>query len=954
MGKKAKKKARTPSKDKRMPTRIQKDAPHGTNDPNVDAVNDGVSVTTEKRRCPHLDKGLNLTALSEKLGSLGMIRCEDCREGGVDRRGNKSMGKHGKKKGSSATDLKSESRAIWICLECGHYGCGGVGFPTIPQSHAVRHARLTRHQLVIQLENPNLRWCFPCSGPVSVEKVEECGESKDFLGEVMKLIKGRSGKSSKSDAEDIWFGDGNVTGEVIQKADGIVSGTLEQERSVGFMVRGLVNLGNTCFFNSIMQNLLAMDRLRDYFLTSETSSVGPLTISLKKLFSEIKSDEGTRNVINPRLLFGSLCSKAPQFRGYQQHDSHELLRCLLDLLSTEESDMRKGEILHGNSKILTFVDSVFGGQISSTVCCTECGFSSTVYEPFLDLSLPVPTKKPIPKKSLPASRGKKAKLIHKRGSRSQAKKVSRNVTLSTSTDNLQPLSECLEVSVSSSVGDSQLQGSSVTNDEQDIKDVRNGGSALPVEGSAEKEAAVTEDHFSWLDYLDSSEPLSAESNLFSQENISSLSERDPLHSGSTWRDYLCPENVADDMVPTSVNINDVRSSDHCAVDDYLNEEQHSKSSWDDQEPLLRVQDSEVLLLPYREEDIEDSLVPSGDGQVDASLKSPSIGQEEAAEFDGFGDLFAEPEIATVDTGDSSLGIQTGLLSGNSSDSDPSQVDDSDSPVSVESCLAHFTKPELLSKDNAWHCEKCSKSLQLCQMNKTRKNKSSEKIPNSGTEDKNGTNRVIVTDLSSNEKSNSDLSCSGKLDHSGNNSMKCDDSKKRKGELEDDTTKPDLKVILNYQTCETLANGLDADLLDNEPELVEEGEESPETAAPMKVKRDATKRVLIFNSPPVLTVHLKRFCQDARGRLSKLSGHIVFQETMDLKPYIDSRGKSEGKCLYRLQGVVEHLGTMRGGHYVAYVRGHSSVWYHVSDAYVREVSLDEVLRCDAYILFYELV
>lgn len=48
--------------------------------------------------------------------------------------------------------------------------------------------------------------------------------------------------------------------------------------------------------------------------------------------------------------------------------------------------------------------------------------------------------------------------------------------------------------------------------------------------------------------------------------------------------------------------------------------------------------------------------------------------------------------------------------------------------------------------------------------------------------------------------------------------------------------------------------------------------------------------------------------------------------------------------------------MRGGHYVAYVRATKdsgdTVWYHVSDAYVREASLDEVLRSEAYILFYE--
>jgi ubiquitin carboxyl-terminal hydrolase 16/45 len=61
-------------------------------------------------------------------------------------------------------------------------------------------------------------------------------------------------------------------------------------------------------------------------------------------------------------------------------------------------------------------------------------------------------------------------------------------------------------------------------------------------------------------------------------------------------------------------------------------------------------------------------------------------------------------------------------------------------------------------------------------------------------------------------------------------------------------------------------------------------------------------------------------------------------------------------------MVEHSGTMRGGHYVAYVRGSKEVvaeneevdcvWYHASDAHVREASLAEVLQSEAYILFYE--
>lgn len=46
--------------------------------------------------------------------------------------------------------------------------------------------------------------------------------------------------------------------------------------------------------------------------------------------------------------------------------------------------------------------------------------------------------------------------------------------------------------------------------------------------------------------------------------------------------------------------------------------------------------------------------------------------------------------------------------------------------------------------------------------------------------------------------------------------------------------------------------------------------------------------------------------------------------------------------------------------MAYVRGgqrvketdSSTVWYNVSDAHVRQVSLEKVLHSEAYILFYE--
>ena len=48
---------------------------------------------------------------------------------------------------------------------------------------------------------------------------------------------------------------------------------------------------------------------------------------------------------NPGHLFGQVCRRSPQFRGFQQQDAHELLRHLMDSLRTEEVKRQKTAIL---------------------------------------------------------------------------------------------------------------------------------------------------------------------------------------------------------------------------------------------------------------------------------------------------------------------------------------------------------------------------------------------------------------------------------------------------------------------------------------------------------------------------------------------------------------------------------------------------------------------------------
>lgn len=58
--------------------------------------------------------------------------------------------------------------------------------------------------------------------------------------------------------------------------------------------------------------------------------------------------------------------------------------------------------------------------------------------------------------------------------------------------------------------------------------------------------------------------------------------------------------------------------------------------------------------------------------------------------------------------------------------------------------------------------------------------------------------------------------------------------------------------------------------------------------------------------------------------------------------------------YQLMGVVNHIGSLHGGHYVAYVcrgQGDDKKWFCASDRHVSQVPFSTVRACDAYLLFY---
>eukprot|EP01113_Clastostelium_recurvatum_P020256 TRINITY_DN2405_c0_g1_i1.p1 TRINITY_DN2405_c0_g1~~TRINITY_DN2405_c0_g1_i1.p1 ORF type:complete len:908 (-),score=273.83 TRINITY_DN2405_c0_g1_i1:67-2790(-) len=182
-------------------------------------------------------------------------------------------------------------------------------------------------------------------------------------------------------------------------------------------VCGLSNLGNTCFMNSALQCLSNTQALTQYFLADrhrgELNTTNPLGMQGKiaEHYGDLihKVWSGKFSSVSPTDFKWQLGKFAPQFSGYRQHDSQELLAFLLDglhedlnrvtlkpFVEAKDYDGREDPIIAAeswNNHLLrnqSIIVDTFMGQLKSTLVCPDCGKVSITFDPFMYLSLPLP------------------------------------------------------------------------------------------------------------------------------------------------------------------------------------------------------------------------------------------------------------------------------------------------------------------------------------------------------------------------------------------------------------------------------------------------------------------------------------------------------------------------------------------------------------------------------------
>ncbi len=218
--------------------------------------------TSNGKHCQHLNKSINnMNVLKKNLKQAVIGECSSCNEA----------------KSKSSEFKRSKDTSLWLCLYCAHQGCDRHS----EHSHALKHYQTPRsvlHCVCLNLSTWSL-WCYECD-----DELANCSKRIDeIINGVRKLCSSNmahhssSGQTVEPTTTETHHTQPNHNSKTSQSsvqktlviAQQLLTSQLTSNRKSAntsaitssssslathnTKVVGLNNLGNTCFFNAVLQ-----------------------------------------------------------------------------------------------------------------------------------------------------------------------------------------------------------------------------------------------------------------------------------------------------------------------------------------------------------------------------------------------------------------------------------------------------------------------------------------------------------------------------------------------------------------------------------------------------------------------------------------------------------------------------------------------------------------------------
>lgn len=175
--------------------------------------------------------------------------------------------------------------------------------------------------------------------------------------------------------------------------------------------------------NAVFQVILNLDEVRSVFshpdfhkcvnIRNKSGKEGKVIKEFLNIFKEKWNNEQTIT-LNLRKFKEIVSEINPQYNGNDQHDAHDFLNFILDILheeinlKSEKEFIMNPEVYNGSEvefanefwannlrRNFSFIHSFFLGQLKSNLTCRVCDNSKVQYETFISLNLPISQRRKI-------------------------------------------------------------------------------------------------------------------------------------------------------------------------------------------------------------------------------------------------------------------------------------------------------------------------------------------------------------------------------------------------------------------------------------------------------------------------------------------------------------------------------------------------------------------------------